>query len=112
KILAHLLVCDEAQQSQQDLADGLGASISSVSTMTRLVEQLGLVERVAQPNERRVFYRVRPDAWTHGVEEQLSRSTALRQIAEEGLKILRDEPPPRRRRLTEVARCAALYEHE
>ena len=40
-----MLICDPPAQSAGELADVLGASKGSLSTMTRLLIQVGLIER-------------------------------------------------------------------
>ena len=52
RILAWLLICDPPEQTMQDLVDALGASKSSISTMTRLLMNFGLIERLSLPGER------------------------------------------------------------
>ena len=46
RIVGWLLICDPPHQSTSQLAQVLGASKASISTMTRLLIQMGLVEQV------------------------------------------------------------------
>ena len=57
RILGHLLVCDPAHQTAEELARAIQFSRASVSTMTRLLIQSGLVERLVLPGHRRDRFR-------------------------------------------------------
>ena len=60
RILGWLLICDPPVQSTGELADALGASKGSRSTMTRLLIQVGLIERAGMPGRRRDYSRIKP----------------------------------------------------
>lgn len=57
RVLGYLLVSGEPR-SLDDLADALRVSKSSASTDARLLERLGIAERVTMPGDRRDYYRV------------------------------------------------------
>lgn len=61
RIFALLILTEQSYMTQAELTDLLQASTGSVSTMVRLLEQLGFVERVSLPGHRRDRFRVRPD---------------------------------------------------
>lgn len=63
RILGQLLVSTEPYESLDSLADSLGASKGSMSTMARMLVSAGLIELVAVPGERRDHYRIRAGAW-------------------------------------------------
>lgn len=48
--------------SLDDMMHALGVSKASISTDARRLEQLGLVERVALPGDRRDYYTISPEA--------------------------------------------------
>ncbi len=62
RILGFLTIKDSSY-SLQELADVLEVSRGSVSTNTRLLEQFGMVDRVAKSGDRQGFYRLSPDAY-------------------------------------------------
>ncbi len=99
RILAWLLLCEPPEQTMQDLVDALGASKSSISTMTRLLMNFGLIERLSLPGERRDFYRVRSDVWRHSLEDAQRKFEGFRDMAQCGLVLLEDEPLERRARI-------------
>jgi DNA-binding transcriptional regulator GbsR (MarR family) len=68
-----LLLISEDARSLDDLAGELKVSKGSVSTNARLLEQRGILERVCQPADRRDYYRVLPDLFTHTMAQRLSR---------------------------------------
>ena len=72
RIFGLLLVSEEAR-SLDDLAAELGVSKASVSTNTRLLEQRGVLEQVGRPADRRDYYRVPPDLFTHTMAQRLAR---------------------------------------
>ncbi len=61
RMFALMLLRDEPLITQAQLAEELDASTGSVSTMIRLLEQLGFVERVSLPGHRRDRFRLTED---------------------------------------------------
>jgi DNA-binding transcriptional regulator GbsR (MarR family) len=95
-----------------ELVEALQASKSSISSMTRLLIQIKLVELVSRPGQRRDYYRIRPDAWVNSLQDRLEQARAFRQLAEQGLAILAGAGSERSRRLEEMCSLYALLERE
>jgi DNA-binding transcriptional regulator GbsR (MarR family) len=112
RVLGWLLVCQPGFQSAEDLANVLHASRGSISMSTKALVRAGMVERRALRGDRRTYYRIRPDAWSAMFEEQTRMVARLRKLAEQGLGLLRTDPPERRRRLEELQDLTAFYEGE
>ena len=112
RILGVLLVCDPLQQGAKQLAEVLDASKASISTNTRLLVQVGLVDRVALRGERGAHYMIREGCWSSVLEFKLRATTAFLGIAEEGLDVLADASPERRARLEEVHDLYTFFEEE
>ncbi|MCB8944875.1 MAG: MarR family transcriptional regulator [Ardenticatenaceae bacterium] len=112
RVLGWLLLCDPPHQTMDDLVQALQISKSSVSTATRQLIQVGLIERISLPGERRDFYGVGAGIWTKIMQGGLIQITALRQLAEKGLALLADEMPERRARLQEMRDMYAFFERE
>lgn len=93
KILGYLLVCDPPTRTQRELAEMLSASRGSVSTMTRLLERFGWIERVSVPGQRQVRYRVGADAWARHAEVHLERAHSLYNVAVRGQSLLESSRP-------------------
>jgi DNA-binding transcriptional regulator GbsR (MarR family) len=68
-----LLLVSEEPRSLDDLAAELQVSKASVSTNTRLLEQRGVLEQVSRPADRRDYYRVPRDLFTHTMAQRLAR---------------------------------------
>ena len=71
RILGWLLICAPPHQSTDELTAVLMASKGSISSMTRLLIQSGLIERLSLPGIRRDYFRLRPDAWHHMIRRGL-----------------------------------------
>src|ERR1700736_4180353 len=98
RILGWLLVCDPPKQSSAELAERLQASKGSISTATRLLARMGLIERVRTRGERFDRFAARAQAWDEYLwrEDQFK---APRRVLRLGLDALADEPASRRSRL-------------
>ncbi|MFQ3629252.1 MAG: MarR family transcriptional regulator, partial [Cyanobacteriota bacterium] len=57
RIFGWLLISQPPHQSSGELAEVLQASKGSISSMTRLLIQLGLIERLPLPGDRRDFFQ-------------------------------------------------------
>jgi DNA-binding transcriptional regulator GbsR (MarR family) len=112
RIFGWLLVCEPAEQSMEDLAAALQGSKASMSTMTRVLAQAGLVERFRPPGGRRDFYRIRPGHWERLWEtrlEQLREATAL---AARGRALVARRGAESRRRLEEFHEQYVFFSRE
>jgi DNA-binding transcriptional regulator GbsR (MarR family) len=110
RIFGWLLISDPPQQSSQELAEVLQASKGSLSTMTRLLIQIGLIERVSLPGQRRDYFQIKPNAWTQMTKQHLAQLKAFRELSERGLALLEDTSPPLKRRLKEMQDFHTFWE--
>jgi DNA-binding transcriptional regulator GbsR (MarR family) len=99
RIWGWLHVCDPPRQSAQDLLDALQVSRGSVSTNTRLLESMGLIERIGVPGSRQSYYRLRDDAFEAILSMRIKGAKEVAAITEKGLQVLQSAEPARRRRL-------------
>ena len=108
-ILGWLLICDPPHQSFSDLVAVLGVSKGSVSSMTRLLLEAGLIERHAVRGDRQAYYRIAPDAWVRVLERQVRVMEQLSAVAERGLALVRDSArdAERLREMHDLNRLAA-----
>jgi len=102
RVIGWLLICDPPHQSLVELGEVLQASKASISTSTRSLEQLKLIERVTFPGDRRDYVRIAPHAWSKMLARFEEESRIMRDLADEGLAVLAGAPPERRARLTEM----------
>jgi DNA-binding transcriptional regulator GbsR (MarR family) len=113
RVFGWLLISDPPYQSSAELAEALMASKGSISTTTRLLIQIGLVERFVRPGERYDHFRLREDALKrtiqHGLEDEIK---LFLNIAHKGLGLMKDEASVRRQWLEEMYDRYAYLEKE
>ncbi len=112
RVLGVLVICDPPTQSLTDLCGILQASKSSISTTTRLLIEMGLIERAASPVPRQVYFHFKPGGWVVFLRQRLRLWASLHQIAGRGLELLRDQDPALRERLQEAHDMFSLIEDE
>ncbi len=112
RIFGWLLISQPPHQSSGELAEVLQASKGSISSMTRLLIQLGLIERLPLPGDRRDFFQIKPHAWSQLHEQQLARIAAFRKLSERGLDLLKNQSPESQQRLREMYDYHAFWEQE
>ena len=110
KILGVLLISDPPAQSITDIAINLNASKSSISIMARLLVERGLIERVASPVPRRDYYRFKPGGWILYLRSWLELMSALHQITERGMSLIRQKNGKEDKRLLEAHDLFSLLE--
>jgi len=115
---AGVLLLSEQPMTVQQLQDKVGASAGSVSEMTRLLIDNGVVRRFKAPGTRHFVYEWRSDAWAGCLEHQLRQTEQLRDLAHDSAQHGHALAEPQRRRLKDmityydfmVARLASLLE--
>ncbi len=110
RVLGVLLISDPPQQSINDLCEVLQASKSAVSTTTRLLSEMGLIERVASPLPRRIYFQFKGGGWVTFMRMRLRLMASLHQIAERGLDLLEDRQLALWERLQEAYDMFSLIE--
>lgn len=112
RIFGWLLISDPPQQSSAELAEVLQASKGSISSMTRLLIQLSLIERTTLPGDRRDYFQIKPHAWKHMTDQRMSQIIAFRKLAERGLTLIQNEPASLQQRLQEMRDIHSFWERE
>ena len=112
RVLGVLLISDPPDQSLSDLCEVLQASKSALSTNTRLLTEMGLIERVSSSKPREVAFRFMAGGWVVFMRMRLKLMASLHDIAEQGLELLKDEPPALRERLQEAHDMFSQIEEE
>src|SRR4051794_17405161 len=87
RLYGWLMICDPPDQSLAELAETLGVSKASISTMGRLLLEGGMVERVPA-SSRQHHYRVAPGGMTRVMQIQFPRMRAGADAAEFGLSVV------------------------
>ena len=112
RVLGVLLVADPPEQTAEDLATVLQASRGSISSSTRMLEHMGIIDRVSKPGERRDYFRNKPDAWHESTRQRMAAIGNFRKLAEKGLTILDSDDPEVRRGLVELRDYCVFWEQE
>jgi DNA-binding transcriptional regulator GbsR (MarR family) len=102
QIMGWLMVCDPPKQSFSDLVEELGVSKASISNMTRMLLQAGLIEKVRIPGEREIYFQIKEGAWVGVMEKHLESINSLQRISKEGLELLEEDPDTDKSRLEEM----------
>jgi DNA-binding MarR family transcriptional regulator len=102
RVFGWLLVCEPAEQTSEDLARAVQGSKASMSTMTRLLLQAGLVEKVRLPGARRDVFRVRPGQWQQLWRSRMQMVLEVTALVERGLGLLAHRAPASQARLAEL----------
>ncbi len=112
RIFGWLLLCEPPHQSAEQLANIVEASKGSISSMTRLLIQMGIVEKIGIPGRRDTCYRIRSGSWSELMRNNLANLTAMRKLAERGLDLIAGRAPESRQRLQELRDFHAFLERE
>ena len=112
RVLGWLLVANPPHQSHKELAEVLAASKGSISTTTRMLIQVGLVERVSLPGDRLDYFRIKLGAWSSLMEQRMGQISAIRQLAERGLELVDRTNSEQCQRLQEMYDLHAFFEQQ
>jgi len=112
RILGLLLICDPPHRSAAELADEIGASKGSISTMTRMLVGAAMLERVPVPGDRVTYFQVRTDGFEKRFETLMSTIVGFQPLAARGLALLEGEAPERKAALRELSALYAFLERE
>lgn len=111
RLFGYLMVCSPPEQNALQLAEAVGASAGSVSTMLRLLQAAGFVERRGEAGGRRLWYRIAPGAFSRVLTQRMRLVSELRALAESGLEGI-DPESKEGDRLREMRDCYAFFERE
>ncbi len=112
RILGCLLISDQPHLSTSEIAETLQASKGSLSTMTRFLLQMGMLERVGMPGKRVDYFRIKKGAWPELVRHAVYELSALRKMVERGLELMQGKDYEMKERLEEARDLFAFLERE
>ena len=105
RLLGYLAVCDPPEQTIGELAEALLASRSAITGAVKTLETMRTINRTRAAGER--MDRVRIDLSSpQALGMDVSEYAELRELAREGLEVVRDAPAQRRAVLLEVSAFA------
>jgi DNA-binding transcriptional regulator GbsR (MarR family) len=82
-----LALLTEGPLSLDELAESLGVSKASISTDTRLLERMGLLERVTKPGDRKDYYQSTDRSFERAIAERVRRMHEFEALVESGRAI-------------------------
>lgn len=112
RILGRLLMCDPPHQSMNQLVETLGASRGSVSSMTRLLIDRGVIERLSLPGDRHDWFRIRTGSMTDIFREHTQRSIIPLRLLERAMEAADDRSVDGLVRLREARDFLAFMQRE
>jgi len=102
RILGRLLMCDPPHQSLTQLGRDLQASKGSVSTMTRLLIDRRMAERITFPGDRQDFVRVRSGSAGELFRDVAQHSALQTRLLERALEVVDNKSPEGTARIREA----------
>jgi DNA-binding transcriptional regulator GbsR (MarR family) len=103
RLLGYLAVCDPPNPTIGELAEALLASRSAIAGAVKTLETIHAAQRSRVAGERMDRVRITPQ---QSMQMDVSEYEELRELAREGLEVLRDAPPERRAALLEMSAFA------
>jgi DNA-binding transcriptional regulator GbsR (MarR family) len=91
RVLGWMVVCEPPDQTAADVQNELRLSAGSVSTSLRYLGEIGLVERVSQPGDRRIFYRMNTNGWELVLQQRFRAFNEIRRVADKAVEAAADE---------------------
>ena len=85
RVLGWMIVCEPRDQTAGDIQRELRLSAGSVSAAVRELCDVGMVERLARPGNRRIHYRLSSRGWAAGFESRFRILGELRRVAARAL---------------------------
>lgn len=86
KIFGCLLTANVPDVSVDELTEKLKASRGSISTMTRILIQYGLIDRIGKPGQRKDYFRIRSDVWSQVLKARMTQIVELHRVVEHTLQ--------------------------
>src|SRR5512145_2727723 len=83
RILGWLLVGEERHPTLEELARAVHGSKASMSTMTRLLEQMGIAERLRRPGEKRDRVGIRAGVWSEISRREVELARTIRMLCDD-----------------------------
>ena len=109
RLIGYLAVCDPPNPTIGEVAEALLASRSAIAGAVKTLETIHVVQRSRVAGER--MDRVRITA-QQSMQMDVSEYEEMRELAREGLAVLRDAPPERRAALLEMSAFADFLVEE
>jgi DNA-binding transcriptional regulator GbsR (MarR family) len=91
RVLGWMVVCEPQEQTAADIQRELDLSAGSVSTSLRMLGDIGMLERVARPSDRHIYYRLNRQGWELVLEARFRAFNEIRRVADRAVTAAGDE---------------------
>ena len=91
RVLGWMAVCQPPEQTASAIGSALKLSSGSVSTATHMLVDSGMLERIARPGDRHIYYRLHPGGWARALEVRFQDLVQMRKVADKALDSAGDE---------------------
>lgn len=108
RMVGLLLINNPPEQTANEIGTALGMSKGSVSTMTRLLLQMGMIEKTSPFGAKRDYYRIHPRVSEQLLLARQGEFSQLLSLVEQGLTVLDSDDPASRQRLVEMSTMCKL----
>jgi DNA-binding transcriptional regulator GbsR (MarR family) len=95
-----------------EMAEKLQLSKASISTNARTMEQIGMIQRVSVPGDRRDYYEILPGTFENLLSRRVRAIGAFVQLTNEGLEAVESGNTTARKRLEEMKQFYEFFENE
>jgi DNA-binding transcriptional regulator GbsR (MarR family) len=85
RVLGWMIVAKSPELTAPQIQEELTLSAGSVSTSLRTLTEVGILERVTRPGDRRIYYRLCSQGWERVLEARFRGLTEMRQVADRAL---------------------------
>ena len=109
RLIGYLAVCDPPNPTIGELAEALLASRSAIAGAVKTLETIHVAQRSRVAGERMDRVRITAE---QSMQMDVSEYEEMRELAREGLEVLRDAPPERRAALLEMSAFAGFLVEE
>ena len=109
RLIGYLAVCDPPNPTIGELAEALLASRSAIAGAVKTLETINVAQRSRVAGERMDRVRITAE---QSMQMDVSEYEEMRELAREGLEVLRDAPPERRAALLEMSAFAGFLVEE
>jgi hypothetical protein len=110
RIFSYLQVSEPAEQTAAQIASALGVSLSTVSTMTRLLMNARWVRRSTRRGERQGVSRAAEGTMTLAVDGVMEPIRQARALTARGLELMAGRPATARARLQDLNDVYRFFE--
>lgn len=108
RMIGLLLISEPPALTTADFCDSLAMSKASVSTNTRFLIQMGLIEKIGQIGERRDLFRIHPRAHELLLLARQAEFTHLHALISQGISLLENDPHADPKRLVDLEKMCQV----